>query len=55
MKKIDTLETYIKFETKLFHLTLEKRVKCKTNDGKMKKKVNLGVLGVNPYGSNVVP
>jgi hypothetical protein len=23
--------------------------------GKMKKKVNLGVLGVNLYGSNVVP
>jgi hypothetical protein len=55
MKTIYTLEAYIKFETKLFHLTLEKKVKCKTSNGKIKKKVNLGILGVNPYGSKVVP
>jgi hypothetical protein len=23
--------------------------------GKVKKKMNLGVLGMNPYGSNMVP
>jgi uncharacterized UBP type Zn finger protein len=45
VKKIDTLEAYIKFGTKLFHLTWEKRVKCKACHGKkIKKKVNLGVL-----------
>jgi hypothetical protein len=38
VKRIDTLETYIKFRTKLFHLTWKKRVKCKTSHGENEKK-----------------
>jgi hypothetical protein len=36
-KKKKTLNAYIKFGTKLFHLTCEKKVKCKISHGKMKK------------------
>jgi len=42
MKKIDILEAYIKFGTKLFHLTLEKKVKCKINHRKNEKKGEFG-------------
>ncbi len=55
MKKVDTLEAYIKFATKLFHLTSEKMAKCKTCHGKNEKKKNLGVLRVSPYVSKGVP
>jgi translation initiation factor IF-1 len=41
--KINILNAYIKFGTKLFHLTLKKKKKENLNQiiGKMKKKVNL--------------
>ncbi len=42
MKKINTLEAYIKFGTKLFHLTWEKMVNCKTSHGENEKKGEFG-------------
>ncbi len=44
MKKIDILEMNIKFGTKLFHLTCEKKVKCKINLGKSEEKGEFGSL-----------
>jgi hypothetical protein len=42
MKKNRYLKAHIKFGTKLFHLTGEKKVKCKTSHAKSEKKmVNL--------------
>jgi len=38
VKTIDTLKAYIKFETKLFHLTWKINVKCKTFYGKCEEK-----------------
>jgi hypothetical protein len=55
MKKIDTLDAYIKFETNLFHLTREKKGKSKIGHRFYEKKVNLGVVEVSPYVSNGVP
>jgi hypothetical protein len=52
---IDTSKAYIKFGTKLFHLTWKKLMKYKTSHGGNEKKVNLEVLGMNPYVSNGVP
>jgi hypothetical protein len=49
------LEAYIKFGTKLFHLTWEEKVKCKTCHEKNDKKVNLGILKMSLYVSNGVP
>jgi hypothetical protein len=43
-EKIDTLKNYIKFGTKLFHLTWEKKVKCETNHGKSEEKGEFGNL-----------
>jgi hypothetical protein len=40
---------------KIFYLTHKKRWNVRQVMGKMKKKMNLGVLGVNPYCSNVAP
>jgi hypothetical protein len=42
VKIIDTLKDYIKFGTKLFHLTWEKKVKCETNHGKNEEKGEFG-------------
>jgi hypothetical protein len=42
VKTIDTLKAYIKFATKLFHLTCEKKVKCKTCHGKSEEKGEFG-------------
>jgi hypothetical protein len=42
VKKIDTLKAYIKFGTKLFHLTWEKRVKYKIGHGKSEEKGEFG-------------
>jgi hypothetical protein len=42
VKKIDTLKAYIKFETKLVHLTWRKELKCKTSHGKSEKKCEFG-------------
>jgi hypothetical protein len=41
VKKIDILDAYIKFGTKLFHLTREKKRNLKEIIRKMKKNVNL--------------
>jgi hypothetical protein len=38
VKKIDILKAYIKFETKLFHLTWKKKVKCKSSHGENEEK-----------------
>jgi hypothetical protein len=47
VKKIDTLEVYIKFGTKLFYLTWEKkRWNVRHVMGKVKKNVDLRVLGM---------
>jgi hypothetical protein len=54
MKKIDILDAYIKFGTKLFHLKWEKR-KLKIYHRKNEKMVNLIILEVNPYVSKGVP
>jgi hypothetical protein len=46
----------MKFVTKLFHLTWEKKVKRRIGHGKSgKKKVNLGVLRMNIYISGGYP
>ncbi len=42
MKTIDTLEAYIKFGTKLFHLTSEKKVKCNIGHGENEEKGEFG-------------
>jgi hypothetical protein len=44
MKTIDILNAYIKFETKLFHLTWGKEANLKQIIGNMKKKVNFRIL-----------
>jgi hypothetical protein len=44
MKKIDILEAYIKFGTNCFHLTWEKKVKCKIDYGKSEEKGEFGSL-----------
>ncbi len=55
MKTINILKAYIKFGTKLFHLTWEKKVECKTGHGKNEEKGEFGSLGVSPYVSKGVP
>jgi len=42
VKIVDTLEAYINIGTKLFHLTWEKRVKCKIGHGKNEEKGEFG-------------
>jgi len=42
VKKIDTLDAYIKFGTKLFHWIGKKKVKCKTCHKKSEKKGEFG-------------
>jgi hypothetical protein len=48
MKTIDILNGYIKFETKLFHLTWKKKGKSKTCHGKSQGKDKFEFLGMNP-------
>jgi hypothetical protein len=55
VKKIDISKACIKIRAKLFHLTRKKRENLKQVIRKMKKKVNLKVLRVNPYISKGVP
>jgi hypothetical protein len=40
--KKKTSEAYIKFGTKLFHLTQKRRAKCKTRHGKSEEKNDFG-------------
>jgi hypothetical protein len=47
-ENIDILNAYIKFGTKLFLLTCEKKEKFKTCHGKSEKIVNLNVLEMSP-------
>jgi hypothetical protein len=42
VKTIDIFEAYIKFGTKLFHLALKKKVKCKIGHGKSEEKGEFG-------------
>jgi hypothetical protein len=42
VKIVNTLEAYIRFGTKLFHLTCKKKVKCKTSHGKSEEKGEFG-------------
>ncbi len=42
MGPIDTLEAYIKIGKKLFHLTWDKKVKCKIGHGKNEEKDEFG-------------
>jgi hypothetical protein len=48
MKKVNILDTYIKFGTKWFHLTWEKKGKSKTCHKKNEKKGEFESLGVSP-------
>jgi len=47
-EKKDTLKNYIKFGTKLFHLTWKKKVKCERNHEKNEKKGEFG----NPWSES---
>ncbi len=47
MKKIDILDAYIKFGTKLFHLTWEKKEKFKTCHRKSEEKGEFESLGMS--------
>jgi hypothetical protein len=49
VKTINTLKKYINFGIKLFHDMKKKGQNVRHIMGKVNKKVNLGVLGVNPY------
>jgi hypothetical protein len=44
MKKTNILKAYIKVGTKLFHLTWEKKKKCKKGHGENEKKSEFGNL-----------
>jgi hypothetical protein len=48
VKTIDILNVYIKFGTKLFHLTRKKRGNLKHVIGKVKKNMNLNDLRMSP-------
>ncbi len=55
MTTIDISKACIKIRAKLFHLTRKKKGNLKQVIRKMKKNVNLKVLGVSPYVSKGVP
>jgi hypothetical protein len=48
VKKIDIMDAYIKFGTKLFHLTWEKKEKSKTCHRKSEEKGEFEFVGVSP-------
>jgi hypothetical protein len=48
MKKIEIFRGLHKNWNKIISFDMRKKGECKTNHGKIEKKVNLGVLGVSP-------